>query len=221
MDVAGSRVSPLAVRSPFEDLGYDFCQSTFRTCLRTIWHLSLADVRELPEGPVILAANHRSFLDPLVMGAVVERRVTYMMTAKYYDLPALNWFFRMARCIVVDEQADNKRALRDSLEVLEAGGVLGIFPEGHISPDGAMRPAQPGMAWLARRTGAPVFPMWLGGTREALSKGDGWLRASRVAVRMAAPRHAADFGEGRAAEDALTRAVVADIARLGGFAPPA
>src|SRR6185503_4690980 len=102
------------------------CRGTFRISLRTLWHLSLADVRELPDGPVILAANHRSFIDPLVLGSAVERRVTYMMTAKYYDKPALNWFFRMSRCIVVDEEGDNKKALRDSLDVLEAGKVLGI-----------------------------------------------------------------------------------------------
>jgi 1-acyl-sn-glycerol-3-phosphate acyltransferase len=215
------RVSPLKPRSAAEDLVYDSVQGTLRLLLRTFWRLSLADIRELPDGPVILAANHRSFIDPLVLGCAVERRVTYMMTAKYYDLPRLNPFFRMARCIVVDEEADNKRALRDSLEVLEAGHVLGIFPEGHISPDGAMRKVQPGMAWLARRTGAPIFPVWLGGTREVLAKGDTRLRAARVALRMAGPRRIADFGEGRAAEDALTRAVVADIARLGGFTPPA
>jgi len=219
--VAGSfRVSPLQVRGPVEDLAYDFCQGTFRTFLRTLWRMRLSDVRELPAGPVILAANHRSFLDPLVLGASVERRVTYMMTAKYYDLPMLNAFFRMARCIVVDSVTDNTRPLRDSLEVLEAGGVVGIFPEGHISPDGDMRPAEPGMAWLARRSGAPVYPVWIGGTREALAKGDRWLHLSHIQVRMAPPRRATDFGTGRASEAALTRAVVADIARLGGFTPP-
>jgi 1-acyl-sn-glycerol-3-phosphate acyltransferase len=215
------RVSPLKARSTVEDLTYDAVQGTLRLLLRTVWRLSLADVRELPDGPVILAANHRSFIDPLVLGGAVDRRVTYMMTARYYDKPSLNAFFRMARCIVVDEgEPDNRRPLRDALEVLHAGHVLGIFPEGHISPDGAMRPAQPGMAFLARRTGAPVFPVWLGGTREALPRGKRRLFVSHVAVRMAAPRRASDFGEGRAAEDALTRAVVADIARLGGFTPP-
>jgi len=217
------RVSPLLPPGPIEAFGYRAFQGFFRLALRTVWHMSLADVRDLPEGPVIVAANHRSFLDPLVMGSAVERRVTFMMTARYYDLPALNAFFRMSRCIVVDDLADKTMAtLRDSLEVLEAGHVLGIFPEGHISPDGRMRPAQPGMAWLARRSGAPVFPMWLGGTREALAKGDRRLHASRVVVRMGAPRRADDFGRGRQAEAALTRAIEQDIARLGDVPlPPA
>lgn len=215
------RVSPLLPPGPAEAFGYRACQGLFRLLLRTVWHMSLADVRDLPEGPVIVAANHRSFLDPLVMGSAVDRRVTFMMTARYYDRPALNAFFRMSRCIVVDEQADMKLALRDALAVLEAGHVLGIFPEGHISPDGRMRAAQPGMAWLARRSGAPVFPMWLGGTREALARGDRRLHASRVVVRMGALRRADDFGRGRDAEAGLTRAIVHDIARLGGVPAPA
>jgi len=220
--VRSFRVSPLHPAGPLEAAGYWMCRGTFRLALRTAWHLSLADVRELPDGPIILAANHRSFIDPLVLGSAVERRVTFMMTARYYDLPALNWFFRMSRCIVVDdEKPDNRKALRDSLESLDAGQVVAIFPEGHISPDGALRAAQPGMGWLARKSGAPVFPVWLGGTREVLAKGERRLRSSHVTVRMGAPRLATDFGASRDAEAALTAAIMADIARMGGVAIPA
>ncbi|HEX5009536.1 MAG TPA: lysophospholipid acyltransferase family protein [Planctomycetota bacterium] len=214
------RVSPLHPAGPLEAAGYWLCRGVFQLALRTKWHLSLADVRELPEGPIILAANHRSFIDPLVLGSAVERRVTFMMTARYYDLPMLNWFFRMSRCIVVDdEKPDNRKALRDSLESLEAGQVVAIFPEGHISPDGSLQPAQPGMGWLARKSGAPVYPVWLGGTREVLTKGERRLRPSHVVVRMGAPHRAADFGDGRDAGSALTEAVMTDIARLGGVKP--
>jgi 1-acyl-sn-glycerol-3-phosphate acyltransferase len=214
------RVPPLQPTTALESAGYWACHDILRILLRTLWRLSLCDVRELPDGPVILAANHRSFLDPLVLGAAVERRVTYMMTARYYDRPALNGFFRMSRCIVVDETTDKRKPLRDSLEVLQAGHVLGIFPEGHISPDGRLQPAQPGLGWLAQKAGAPVYPVWLGGTREALVRGEGRLRLSRVVVRMGAPRLATDFGAGREAADELTAAVMADLARLGGVDPP-
>ena len=214
------RVSPVQPTGALESAGYWATHGILRLLLRTLWHVSLADVRELPDGPVILAANHRSFIDPLVLGSSVERRVTYMMTARYYDLPALNWFFRMSRCIVVDdEKPDNRKALRDSMEVLDAGHVLGIFPEGHISPDGAMKVAQPGMGWLARRSGAPVFPVWLGGTREVLTKGERRLRLGRIVVRIGSPRFATDFGDARDAGAALTAAIRADIAKLGGVAP--
>jgi 1-acyl-sn-glycerol-3-phosphate acyltransferase len=176
------RVSPLHPSGPVEAAGYWICRGTFRLALRTAWHLSLADVRDLPDGPVILAANHRSFIDPLVLGSAVERRVTFMMTARYYDLPALNWFFRMSRCIVVDdEKPDNRKALRDSLESLDAGQVVAIFPEGHISPDGALRAAQPGMGWLAR---ARCWPRASGDCALRTSR-SGWAR--RASPRTSAP----------------------------------
>ncbi len=214
------RVPPLQPTSPLESAAYWACHDSLRILLRTLWRMRLADVRELPDGPVILAANHRSFLDPLVLGAAVERRVTYMMTARYYDKPALNGFFRMSRCIVVDETTDKRKPLRDALEVLQAGHVLGMFPEGHISPDGRLKAAQPGLGWLAHKSGAPVYPVWLGGTREALARGERRLRLSRVQVRMGAPRRAADFGDGRSAADDLTRAVMQDLARLADASTP-
>jgi 1-acyl-sn-glycerol-3-phosphate acyltransferase len=214
------RVSPLAPKSPLEAWGYSVCQSTFGLLLRTLFRMRFADVRPLPDGPLILAANHRSFIDPGVLGAIADRPIIYMMHAKYYDLKLLNWFFRMSRCIVVDEAADTRAALRASEEVLRQGGVLGIFPEGHISKDGTLQPPQPGIAWLARRTGAPVIPVYLGGTREVLPRGSKRLRIRPVRVAMGQPLQALDYPAGRAGEQRFANDVMAAIARLGGVAPP-
>jgi 1-acyl-sn-glycerol-3-phosphate acyltransferase len=212
--VASHRVPPLQPRSLLEECEYSAVQGTSRLVLRTLYRASRADTRELPEGPVLLAANHRSFLDPLVVGSMVDRRVTFMMHAKYYDLPALNWFFRMARCIVVEDESDNRATLRQAKAALEQGRVVGIFPEGHISSDGSLQPLQPGMAWLARRTGAPVVPMWVGGTREALTKGSARLRLSHVRVAMGEALDPGSFPPGRGGEAALTEAVTAELKRL-------
>jgi 1-acyl-sn-glycerol-3-phosphate acyltransferase len=209
------RVSPLAPRSALEGLAYDFFHSSFRLVLRTLYRMSHADTRPLPAGAVILAANHRSFIDPLVLGMASDRRVTFMMKAKYYDLPALNWFFRMARCIIVESTGDNRATLRAARDVLEAGLVLGMFPEGHISDDGEQQPGQPGVAWLARRTGAPVFPVHIGGTREALLKGSGRLRLSHVTLRVGAPLSIADFPDSREGAEAFTQELMARIRQLG------
>ena len=214
------RVSPLAPKSPLEAWGYSVCQFTFGLLLRTIFRMRFADVRSLPDGPLILAANHRSFIDPGVLGAIADRPIIYMMHAKYYDLKALNWFFRMSRCIVVDDAADMRAALRASEEVLRQGQVLGIFPEGHISKDGTLQPPQPGIAWLARRTGAPVIPVYLGGTREVLPRGAKCLRMGQVRVAMGQPLRVDDYPAGRAGEQRFAQDIMVAIARLGGVAPP-
>lgn len=214
------RVSPLAPKSALEHWGYSVCAGTFGLLLRTIFQMRFADVRSLPEGPLILAANHRSFIDPGVLGAIADRPIVYMMHAKYYDLKLLNWFFRMSRCIVVDDIADTRAALRASEEVLRQGQVLGIFPEGHISKDGALQPPQPGIAWLARRTGAPVIPVYLGGTREVLPRGSKRLHLHAVRAAMGEPMRLGDYPAGRAGDQAFANDVMAAIARLGRVAPP-
>lgn len=214
------RVSPLAPKSPLEQWGYSVCQCVFGLLLRTLFRMRYADVRPLPDGPLILAANHRSFIDPGVLGAIADRPIIYMMHAKYYDLKALNWFFRMSRCIVVDDAADMRSALRASEEVLRQGQVLGIFPEGHISKDGTLQPPQPGIAWLARRTGAPVIPVYLGGTREVLPRGSKRMRLRPVRAAMGEPLRVVDYPAGRAGEQQFAHDVMAAIARLGGVAPP-
>ena len=186
----------------------------FRTLLRTLWRVSTADVPDLPDGPVILAPNHRSFLDPIVVGSLIERRITFMMTAKYYDRFGLRRFCRLQRCLVVETRGENRRVLRDAKAVLDGGRALCIFPEGSISPDGHMQPPQLGMAWLARHTSAPVYPVHIGGTREALPRGSWIPRLARVTLRVGAPLFIADHASGRAGDEAFSRAVMASIARM-------
>jgi 1-acyl-sn-glycerol-3-phosphate acyltransferase len=211
------RVSPLEPKGPADRMVYGVSHAALVLIFRTLFRLRLADTRSLPDGPVILAANHRSFLDPLLLGSAVDRPITYMMHGRYYDKPALNWFFRACRCIVVDDDSDNRSALRQARQVLERGEVVGIFPEGHISPDGLLQPAQPGIAWLARKSAAPVFPVHLGGTREALCKGSRRLRLARLSVSMGDPLRVEAWAEGRSGNEAFTEAIMDAIAALGGL----
>jgi 1-acyl-sn-glycerol-3-phosphate acyltransferase len=209
-------VSPLEPCGLGNELGYAFCAGTLGVLMRRIFQLSRVDVRPLPaEGPVILAPNHRSFIDPLVVGSAVDRRSYYIMSRKYYDIRAINWFFRMSRCVVVEEDAENLTALRDAKKVLDQGKVLTIFPEGHISPDGNLQAGQQGVAWLARRTGALVVPVWVGGTREVLTKGAKRLHHSKIRMRTGDPLSIADYPPGREGIELFTEAVMAAIAKLG------
>jgi len=208
------RRSPVEPRSLVSQAGYDFFQALTRSVFRLFFGLRLSDAAALPDGPVLLAANHRSFIDPLVLGGAVDRRVTYMMHARFYDKPALNWFFRMARCIVVEDSGENTATLRAALEVLAAGKVVGIFPEGHISRDGRLAPLEPGLAFLARRSDAPVVPVWISGTREVLPRGARWPRRARLRVSTGRILRMRDFPEGRAGQAAFLQAVHAELVRL-------
>jgi len=186
---------------------------------RTVFRMKMADVKPLPEGPVILAANHRSYLDPAVLGSVPHRRVAFVMAKKYYEAKGLSWFYRMERCIPVADDADNRTVLRASKSVLDERGALGIFPEGHISPDGTLQPFQAGVAWLAAKTGAQVVPAYIGGTRESLTKGSWRLRFHRVTIRMGEPLRFEGYAPGRAGQDAFLADLRAAIEALAEPAP--
>jgi 1-acyl-sn-glycerol-3-phosphate acyltransferase len=121
----------------------------------------------------------------------------------------------MSRCVVVEQEAENLTALRDAKKVLDQGKVLTIFPEGHISPDGNLQAGQQGVAWLARRTGALVVPVWVGGTREVLTKGAKRLHHSKIRMRTGDPLSIADYPPGREGIELFTEAVMAAIAKLG------
>ncbi len=209
------RVDPLEPTGLVNAMGYRFVTGVLSLGMRTVFHTSRADLGPFPEGPVILAPNHRSFLDPIVLGTLENRRIIFMMHAKYYDMPHLNWMYSMSRCIPVETGAENRRALRLGKRVLDAGKALAIFPEGTISPDGEQQPAQPGMAWLARMSGAPVVPIHIGGTREVLLKGSARLRSGVITIRSGASRLRSEFPAGRGADEAFSSAIMADIDALG------
>jgi len=213
------RVDPLKPTGVLNAMAYRLVTGALSLAMRTVFGVQKMDLHPIPDGPLILAPNHRSFLDPVVLGTMVDRRIIFMMHAKYYDMPALNWLYSLSRCIPVESGKENRRALREGKRVLDAGRALAIFPEGTISPDGELQPAQPGMAWLARVSGAPVYPIYIGGTREVLMKGSARLRPGRITIRSGDARLRSEFPPGRDGDEAFSRAIMADIAALGA-APP-
>ena len=198
------RTPPLAPTGLRNHIAWWAITASARALLRTCFRLRRSRVPILPEGPLILAPNHRSYLDPLVVGALISRRPIFMMTAKYYDAKYFGAVYRMARCIVVERDADNRRALREAERVLADGRVLVIFPEGTISPDGELKELQPGCGWLARRTGAPVYPVHLSGTREALPRDTNKLRFVPIGMTLGEPLFANDHPRGKAGAEAFT-----------------
>jgi 1-acyl-sn-glycerol-3-phosphate acyltransferase len=140
-----------------------------------------------PSGPCILAANHLSYLDPLVLAATCPRQVRFMMTRRFWEMPLVGWLSRRAGSFPVGTAGITPRTLRAALAVLEGGEVLGIFPEGGIPTDGRLRAGRPGAARLALRTGSPIVPAGIVGTSRALPKGHLLPRPVPVLVRYGEP----------------------------------
>jgi 1-acyl-sn-glycerol-3-phosphate acyltransferase len=159
--------------------------------LRCLYRLDVKGKGNVPKrGPVILASNHQSFIDSVFLPMVVGRRVTFVAKAEYFENPRTAWIFRALGQIPIKRGggSSSERALASAREVLDAGGVLGIYPEGTRSPDGRLYKGHTGVARLAVSCGAPVVPVSLEGTSAVQPIGAMRPRVFRpVAVRFGRP----------------------------------
>jgi 1-acyl-sn-glycerol-3-phosphate acyltransferase len=116
-----------------------------------------------------MASNHVSFCDSIFLPLVFRRRITFVAKAEYFDDPKTAWFFRAVGQIPIRREGGSasQRALETAREVLERGGVFGIYPEGTRSPDGRLYKGHTGIARLALQTNTPIIPVAMVGTREA------------------------------------------------------
>lgn len=164
------------------------------------WHVE--GVENVPaSGPVLLAINHTSAIDPFLGGSAISRQVHFMAKAELFRFAPLRWVLRAVGAFPVRRGESDRQAIRDSLRLLAEGKVVGIFPEGTRSADGDLRQAQTGIAMLARRGRAAVVPMAISGSRGILPKG-AWLpRPARVRVVIGKPLYPSDL-EQATAEDA-------------------
>ncbi|MHB8178274.1 MAG: lysophospholipid acyltransferase family protein [Vulcanimicrobiaceae bacterium] len=175
-----------------------------------IWRFRVVGAEHVPlDGPLVVAANHRSYLDPMLLGAAVPRPLAYMAKEELFHIPLLGPTIRAVGAYPVDRRASPIAAIKRSVAVLRAGGAVGIFPEGTRNRDGAAA-ARAGVALLASMSGAAVVPAVLVGTDRA-------LRLHRITVAFGEPIRLQ--GERKATRDELenfTAQVMGAIDALAG-----
>ena len=163
--------------------------------LHTIWRPKVTGVENIPtSGGAILAANHQSLVDSIFLPLMVNRPVTFSAKAEYFTASgpmARLWaaYLRATNQLTMDR--DGPRAAQDTLEaalaLLQQGQLFGIYPEGTRSPDGRLYRGRPGVGWLALRSGLPVIPVALSGTRKVLPPGRAIPRPGRIEVAIGKP----------------------------------
>ncbi|MBX3465021.1 MAG: 1-acyl-sn-glycerol-3-phosphate acyltransferase [Planctomycetes bacterium] len=174
-----------------------------------------------PPGGCVLAANHTSFVDPIVLGAAVRRRVVFLMTEVVYRSRSLGWFFRWNHAIPVALRGGNREALRTARAVLQQGRVVGVFPEGGLSRDGRLLLGSPGAVSLVLNENVPIVPVGITGAGAAFPPGSRWPRPRRITVAFGEPILPAQLdalggGDRRARLQAATRLIMDRIAALSG-----
>lgn len=138
--------------------------------LRFLYRVRAEGVEHVPaSGPVILVSNHVSFCDSIFLPLMLRRRMTFVAKAEYFEDPKTAWFFRAVGQIPIKREGGSasQRALASATEVLQEGGIFGIYPEGTRSPDGRLYKGHTGVARLALSNRVPVIAVAMVGTREA------------------------------------------------------
>lgn len=156
-------------------------------------------------GPIVVAANHVSNWDPILVALALTRPVCFMAKASLFK-PLAGGILRRLNAFPVDRGKGDLHAIRVALELLSQNRVLGIFPEGSRSAAGEELKAQPGTAMLAYRSGAPVLPVACVGTRRALPLG--WFKP--LQVKIGAPLKL-ELPEGKKANSAFFEASSQEI----------
>ena len=143
--------------------------------------------RSIQNGPLILAANHQSYLDPPIIGLAADREVFWLAKKTLFSWPILGKLFPKLNVIPVDIQKNDSSALRILIRYINQGKAVVIFPEGARTLDGQMQKAQPGLGMLICKTQAPVLPLRIFGAREALPRGSSNLNFTPVSIVVGEP----------------------------------
>jgi 1-acyl-sn-glycerol-3-phosphate acyltransferase len=123
--------------------------------------------RVIQTGPVILAMNHQSYLDPPLAGNASNRAIYFLAKKSLLEVPTLRWLLPKLNVIPVDLEGKDRSALKALIRVLRAGEGVLVFPEGSRTPDGNLQPALPGVGFAIAKTRAPVVPMRIFGAFDA------------------------------------------------------
>lgn len=141
------------------------------------------------QGPVILASNHASFLDPPLIGSGVTRPLNYLARATLFRLPVAGALLRSVNAVPVERDTGGGAGLKAILDRLRAGGAIVLFPEGTRSRDGQLQPARSGIGLVVIKSSAPVVPVRVFGTFEAFGRHRKLPRPRPVAVKYGLPLH--------------------------------
>lgn len=189
--------------------------------MHSVYRLKTRGLEHIPvEGAAIIVCNHVSYVDALIITAASRRPIRFVMDHNIFKIPLANFIFRENRAIPIapakEDAALLEQAYNEIAAALEAGELVGIFPEGGITRDGEIQPFKNGIARVLERTPVPVVPMALRGLWDsafARKPGSSVLRAVRRGIWSGVALH---VGAARAPKQADPQSLQAEVARLRG-----
>ncbi len=180
--------SPI-VRTPEPSLTYRLVSGLLVFPLfRVLFRGSTQGLEHVPmEGPLVVASNHGSHLDPPLLGHALGRPVAFMAKAELFAIPLLGAVIRACGAYPVRRGASDREAIRTATAKLEQGWATGVFLDGTRQANGRVNNPLPGAALLAARSGAPLLPVAIVNSHRALGSGRIWPRLVPLQLRVGAP----------------------------------
>lgn len=158
----------------------------FKICFR----LRIEGAENCPKtGPLIIAPNHASFLDPLIAGFSVPRELNFMARDSLFRNKIFGRILMSVNAFPLRREGADMRAMRLALDKLRQGKAVLIFPEGTRSKDGFLGAPRAGIGLLTAMSGASVLPCYIKGSREMLPRGAVFPRFRKISVYVGKPLH--------------------------------
>ncbi|PKQ16015.1 MAG: 1-acyl-sn-glycerol-3-phosphate acyltransferase [Actinobacteria bacterium HGW-Actinobacteria-7] len=189
---------------------------TVAPMLRALFHVRVSGLENVPEGPAILAGNHVSYLDPVLLWCVTPRPVHFVAKSEIWNSRVLGWMAERVWAFPVNRGSADREMITTATGLLQAGDLLGMFPEGtrsHVPDSGELGQAHGGVSFIALRADVPIVPVRFSGTDKAWARGQKVPRLAKVRIRFLEPVHPNQFEGGRKERmEALTAEVMRRIA---------
>ena len=167
---------------------YRFTWLACRLVFGIYFRFGVYNERRVPsEGPVILAGNHASFLDPPMIGSAVRRPINYLARESLFRFPVFGWYLKALNSVPVDRDGQGAKGLKMILDRLMKGGGIILFPEGTRTSDGNLQPARSGIGLTVIKSDAPVVPVRVFGTFIAWNRKQLFPRPRKVIVKFGKP----------------------------------
>jgi 1-acyl-sn-glycerol-3-phosphate acyltransferase len=199
---------------------YHFFHVIARPLLKSLFRFQVFGAKNVPSnGGVLLVSNHVSYVDPVFMGAAVDRNLHYMARSTLFKPGLIERFLLSMNAFPVHLGVPDRGAIRRALQLLDDGNVLHIFPEGTRSIDGTLGTAQAGVGFIAYRTKAPVVPVFLDGTEKVFPRGAQMMKPAKVKLSFGRPLDLDHFRKARSSREIRAKigeVVMSSIAELRG-----
>lgn len=190
----------------------------FGAAFRTVFGLKIIGEENLvTKGPVLVASNHQSFLDPPLIGNLYKDEMVFL-ARKTLFVGFFKWLYPQWNAIPVDQDRPDMGSLKTIIRKLREGHRVLVFPEGARTLDGNLGDAAPGIGLIAAKSGAVIQPVRISGARDALPRGSARIRFARITVSIGKPIYLTPeeqkAADGKESYDRIAKRIMAAIEAL-------